>query len=138
MKLHSVLAILFIFLVIPASAFAQEQDASDESDLLAVTVYVQRVYPHSLGYKVIYNRSDLYPGEVYLPGRWFTVADGKGAVIPTSHRSAPYMTVFYEAGEFSHVRLFVQQNRNHPTWGTLPGGEDLSDEFAVESLEINY
>jgi hypothetical protein len=59
-------------------------------------------------------------------------------MIPTNHPSAPYMTVFYEGAEFSHVRLFVQENRNHPTWGTLSGGEDLSEEFAVETLELDY
>lgn len=138
MKLRSVLAILCFLVVAAPTAFAQDQNSEEETDLVAATVYVQRVYPHSLGYKVIYTRSDLYPAEVYLPGRWFTNAEGKGSIQRSQHPSVPYMTVFYENGEFSHVRLFVHENPTHRSWGALPGGEDLSDEFAIETLEIDY
>ena len=129
---------LVVALVAIASVSGQEQTTEEDTDLLAVTVYVQRVYPHSLGYKVIYNRSDLYPGEVYLPGRWFTQTEGKGAILYSDHPSVPYMTVFYKNGEFSHVRLFVHPYPSHVTWGALPGGEDLSEEFSAETLEIDY
>jgi hypothetical protein len=138
MKLRSVLAIFFILLVASTAAFGQEQNNDEKTDLLAVTVYVQRVYPHSQGYKVIYNRSDLYPGEVYLPGRWFTAAAGRASIIYSNHPSVPYMTVFYENGEFSHARLFVHSNPSHTSWGALPGGQDLSNEFSVDTLEIVY
>ncbi|MFP4152277.1 MAG: hypothetical protein ACOC2V_04680 [Alkalispirochaeta sp.] len=138
MKIRSVLAILFVLLIAAPTAFGQDQNSDEETNLLAVTVYVQRVYPHSEGYKVIYNRSDLYPGEVYLPGRWFTNAEGKGSLERSGHRSVPYMVVFYENGEFSHVRLYVHNDPTHRSWGALPGGEDLSDEFAIETLEIDY
>lgn len=138
MNIRSVLIGLVVALVVIASVSGQEQTTEEDTDLLAVTVYVQRVYPHNLGYKVIYNRSDLYPGEVYLPGRWFRQSEGKGALIRSEHRSVPYMTVFYENGEFSHVRLFVHSNPSHVSWGALPGGEDLTEEFSVETLEIDY
>ena len=120
-----------------SGVFAQDQEPQDV-DVQVLTVYVQTIYPHSQGYKVIYNRSDLYPGEVYLPGRWFTNAASKGEIIYTSHPSAPYMDVFYENGEFSHVRLYAQENRAHRSWGALPSGQDLSEEFAVETLQIDY
>ncbi len=138
MKIRSVLAILIILLGASSTAFGQEQNDNEKNNLLALTVYVQRVYPHSQGYKVIYNRSDLYPGEVYLPGRWFTNTDGKGAIIYSNHPSVPYMTVFYENGEFSHVRLFVHSNPSHTSWGALRGAQDLSNEFSSDTLEIVY
>ncbi|MFA7566721.1 MAG: hypothetical protein WCY01_06810 [Alkalispirochaeta sp.] len=138
MKIRSVLTILIILLTAGPAVFGQEREGEQKSTLLAETVYIQRVYPHSQGYKVVYNRSDLYPGEVYLPGRWFTQASGKGSIMYNSNQSVPYMTVFYSDGVFSHVRLFVHSNPSHPTWGTLPGGKDLSQEFAVETLDIVY
>lgn len=120
-----------------SGAFAQNQ-GEDDVDVQVMTVYVQTIYPDSQGYKVIYNRSDLYPGEVYLPGRWFTNAASKGEILYTSHPSAPYMTVFYENGEFSHVRLYAQENRAHRSWGALGSGQDLSEEFSTDTLQIDY
>jgi hypothetical protein len=46
--------------------------------------------------------------------------------------------VYYLNGEFSHVRLFTQRNPSHPTWGALPGNEDLTEEFSIEVLEVDY
>ena len=137
MKISRLLIALALLVVCIPMVSSQEQNGEDVS-LQAVTVYVQRVFPHRLGYMVIYNRSDLYPGEVYLPNRWFTDAGGKAEIIRTSHRSAPYMTVFFMGGEFSHVRLFVQDNPAHVTWGALPSDTDLADEFATETIDIVY
>jgi hypothetical protein len=136
-KRHVLLAILILIGTV-AILPAQDQQSGEEDTLQVVTVYVQRVYPHPQGYKVIYNRSDLYPGELYLPGRWFRAAGGKGEILYTDHPSAPYMMVYYLNGEFSHVRLFTQRNPSHPTWGALPGNEDLTEEFSIEVLEVDY
>ncbi len=106
--------------------------------MLAMTVQVQRVYPHRLGYKVIYSRSDLYPGVVHIPGRWFTEAAGKAEIIYTSHPSAPYLTVFYRNGEVSHLRLFVHSNRAHRTWGALPSSQDPREAFESDEFRIVY
>ncbi|MCG8480142.1 MAG: hypothetical protein MI724_13675 [Spirochaetales bacterium] len=137
MKISRLLIALALLVVCIPMATSQEQNGEDVS-LQAVTVYVQRVYPHRLGYMVIYNRSDLYAGEVYLPNRWFTDAGGRAEIIRTHHRSAPYMTVFFMDGEFSHVRLFVQDNPAHISWGALPSDADLTDEFATETIDIVY
>ncbi len=137
MKNRLLLISVAIALLGVSGVFSQDQEPEDV-DIQVLTVYVQTIYPHSQGYKVIYNRSDLYPGEVYLPGRWFTNAASKGEILYTSHPSAPYMNVFYEGGELSHVRLYAQENRTHRSWGALPGGQDLSEEFSVETLRIDY
>lgn len=127
------LALLLVTLGVGIVA-AQEADRS----IAAVTVYLTRVYPHRLGYRVVYPRTDLYPTEAYLPSRWFTDAAGKAEIIYVADRSAPYMIVYYRGGEFSHVRLFVQRNMAHRTWGALPGDVDYSDAFSVETLDIRY
>ncbi len=132
------LLIAFALLGVFAPMIASQEQNGEDVPIQAVTVYVQRVFPHRLGYVVIYNRSDLYPGEVYLPNRWFTDAAGRGEIIRTLHQSAPYMTVFYMNGEFSHVRLFVHDNPAHRSWGALPSDADLTDEFAAETINIVY
>lgn len=132
-------ALLVIVLVLVPTAFVVSQDQGNEDGrLYAITVPAQRVYPHRLGYKVIYNRTDLYPAELYLPGRWFTEAAGRAEIIYSRHPSVPYFTVFYQGAEFSHVRLFVHTDRAHRSWGALPSGEDLRDEFASDTFEIRY
>jgi hypothetical protein len=118
-------------------AVAQEQD-DNEGSLFATTIMIQRVYPHSLGYEVVYNKSDLYPAVAYLPGRWFTGAAGKGEIIYTQDDSVPYMNVFYRDGEFSHVRLYVHSNRMHTSWGVARSGRDMDDEFSSDTLELEY
>tara|TARA_B100000614_G_scaffold208857_1_gene191664 strand:- start:1249 stop:1668 length:420 start_codon:yes stop_codon:yes gene_type:complete len=139
MKIRHLLITVAIMGIAVAAASAQDQQQGPgDINVQVVTVYIQKIYPHPQGYKVIYYRSDLYPGEVYLPGRWFTNAADKGEIIFTSHPSAPYMDVYYENGEFDHVRVFARENRADPTWGALPGNEDLTDEFSVETLDIAY
>lgn len=137
MKNRLLLISFVVALLGVSSAFSQDQGAEDV-DIQVLTVYVQTIYPHSQGYKVVYTRSDLYPGEVYLPGRWFTNAAGRGEILYTSHPSAPYMNVYYENGEFSHVRLYAQENRTHRSWGAPRSGQDLTEEFSVETLQIDY
>lgn len=119
------------------SASAQEE-TTQRSGFGAVTVYLQRVYPHRQGFKVTYNRTDLYPAEAYIPADWFVASAGRAELIETSNRSVPYMTVFYRDGAFDFVRLYVHPSRSHVSWGALPDGTDLSEEFGIETLEIQY
>ncbi|TVR68795.1 MAG: hypothetical protein EA427_09535 [Spirochaetaceae bacterium] len=127
-----------LLLLVPSTVLLAQDQGGGGDQLYAITVQVQRVFPHSLGYKVIYTRSDLYPGEVYLPGRWFTGAAAKAELHYSRHPSVPYMTVFYRNAEVSHIRLFVHAERSHRSWGALPSGQDLREEFSTEELVIRY
>lgn len=126
------------FLLAPIGVTDAQDQGDGQSTMYAITVPVQRVYPHRLGYKVIYNRSDLYPDTVYLPGRWFTEAAGRAEIVRERHPSVPYMTVFYRDGEVSHIRLFVHADWSHRMWGALPSGEDLREQFASDEFQIRY
>lgn len=139
-KRHAIWIAIALLALSPAVAQQQDQDPQDPADIdvQVVTVPVQQVYEHSLGYVVVYTRSDLYPNTVYLPGRWFQAAGGQGEIILSNHPSVPYMSIYYENGEFSLVRLFAPENRAHRAWGALSSGIDLEDEFSVDTLEISY
>lgn len=128
---------VLIFLVAAVAVSSQEQGAEQPS-MYAINVPVQRVYPHRLGYKVVYNRTDLYPQELFLPGRWFTEAAGRAEIMESLHPSVPYMTVIYRDGEVSHIRLFVHRHRTHRSWGAIPSDRDLREQFASDDLNIRY
>ncbi len=117
--------------------FAQDQ-GREAPVITALTVQVQRVYPHRLGYKVTYDRSDVSQGTVYLPNRWFTGAAAQAEMVFTRHPAAPYMTLYYFDGEFSHLRLVVQSDRSNVMWGALSTGENIDDQFSRETLEFRY
>lgn len=130
--------LLLLGVLIAAVPVVAQQQGEENDDMQAVTVYAQRVYPHRLGWVVIYNRSDLYPGEVYLPVRWFTEAGARGQIIYSNHPSVPYLTVFYRNGQFDFVRLYVSSNTAHRSWGSLPGGRDYDSFFESDTINIQY
>lgn len=136
---NRLLLILLLLAVASGIGFAQEQDTEEDSpELYAMTVYLTNIYRHSGGFKIDYTNSELYLQEAYLPARWFTAAAGKGELVYSEARSVPYMTVYYENGEFSHLRLYVSNNPYHTSWAQLPSGLDLSEEFSIEEPQLNY
>lgn len=137
---HRLLIVILVLLIAAGVAFAQEAETTDGEDtsLYPMTVYLNTVYKHSLGYKIEYNDTELYFKEAYLPGRWFTAAAGKGEIVYSMDKSVPYMVVYYIDGEFHHLRLFVPQSPYHTAWDQLPSGVDLEEEFSTETLNIEY
>ncbi|MFP4302819.1 MAG: hypothetical protein ACLFQZ_12390 [Spirochaetaceae bacterium] len=137
---HRLLLVLLILVIATAVAFTQEAETTDGEDpvIYPMTVYLNTVYRHSLGYKIEYNDSELYFQEAYLPGRWFTEAAGKAELVHSIDKTVPYMVVYYVDGEFSHLRLFVPESPYHSAWDQLPNGADLEEEFAIETLALEY
>jgi hypothetical protein len=104
-----------------------------ESDYFVRTIYLNEVLTHQAGMKVNYTAPDYSRVEVYIPNDWFSTAAGKAEIVYTPSESAPYMDVYYNQGEFSHVRLYVKQDRNHLSWGRLEG-EDVGSRFDKETI----
>ena len=136
---RSILAFALFVLMAGMGSVVFAQDSDDDStDIQVLTVYIQKVYPHRLGYRLIYFKSDLYPGEAFLPSRWFTQAAGKGEIIESEAGNVPYMHIYWHDGEFNHVRLFVHADRSHRSWGALPSDVDYRNQFAIETLELEF
>jgi hypothetical protein len=89
-----------------------------------------------LGFKITYTAENLDFKQVYLPASWFTEAAGQGELIETDSKSAPYMDVYYQDGEFSHVRLFVRANPFHVSWGRLDDEPNLAEKFNKDTLQL--
>jgi len=140
LKQRVLLGILSLLILVSVSGFAQQQSSSaNQTDKLFVqTVYVERIYTHRLGYRVIYDKSGIDVGEVYIPARWFTQAAGKAEMIKTRSTSAPYMEVYYQNGEFAYLRLYAPMNPGDITWARLEPTQDVSGKFDKDTLDIAY
>lgn len=125
--------VALVALVFVGGAAAQE---FNESPLFVKTIYLEKVYPHQLGYMVTYVNNSLELRSLYIPMDWFGVAAGKAELVYGSDRAFPYMHIYWEDGEFSHLRLYVKQNLRDVSWGAIDQTEDLTDEFDVDTLEL--
>ncbi len=130
-----------VFVSVMLLVFALAVQASAEEPRPYVrTISLERVYTHSAGYMVVYRTSRLETVETYIPARWFEQAAGRGQLVFTQRRAAPYMQVYYDDGEFSHVRLFVRSNTAHPSWGFLPNRPEVRERFdeVGDTLRVRY
>jgi hypothetical protein len=137
-----------IFLVVLLSlcfggvVFAQQTSRTfSESEFYYVNVGIERIFVYRLGYVVLYRRGPTDMARVYIPHEWFTVPGGRrGEMIYLGSGSEwPSMTVYYNQGEFSHVRLRVRQNRSHETWGVVPLNVNIDDRFRdVQELLLQF
>ncbi len=137
--LKSRIALLLVLLALVAglAAAQQAEDLIDNpSSMFVRTIFLDTVYTHKLGFKVTYTANDYSRQELYLPQGWFTRAGSQGQLVNTYSEAAPYMDVFYDNGEFSHVRLYVPVDRNHLAWETLQE-EGVEDNFNVETVTLD-
>ncbi|MDR0321207.1 MAG: hypothetical protein LBI28_06865 [Treponema sp.] len=136
------LIIVLIFLALISPVFGQNNSSNDSSGMYYVNVPVERVYPSSEGYIVQYRTgSGAVVSTIGIPLSWFTDPSGAAELLrlPTAG-DWPTMSVFYQDGKFSHVRLYVHRVKSHVTWGSIPVGTDLSRFFTAdrESFDIRH
>ena len=130
-----------ILLIAIFTLFASTGAFTETSGYYVKTVPVIRVYNHALGYRVVYMKSDLTLHVIYLPKEWFKVLaqtgkEPKAELISGRDSSYPYFSVFWEDGEFSHIRLYLQNDLMHSSWGDLDSSMDLTEKFKVETLKL--
>jgi len=125
--------LIALSLVFSGTLAAQQK----EKGVFVKTIPIVKVFGHNYGYKVIFQKSDMSLGEFYVPTSWF-VAGGKGEIIYGDNTSLPYFSIFWIDGKFSHIRLYVPRNMDHPTWGILSDSEGLQQKFQVEELSLQY
>jgi len=133
------LIIVLFFTALITPVFAQNDSGNNTSDMYYYNVSVEKVYPSSNGYIVQYRKGVNQIGTIGIPNEWFTEAGGKAELMKLPPgRNWPTMSVFYKAGKFDHVRLYVHPKKSHTTWGGIPQGIDVSryfkdaDSFLIE------
>jgi hypothetical protein len=134
MKKLVAVGFIIIFTLVGLSA------AAEESEYYVKSVIVTKVYPHQDGYRIVYQRENLKLGVVYLPMDWFYTDGGarKAQVIYGEDPAYPYLSIFWRQGEFHHLRLYVNENKNHPTWGDLENYPGLGEKFNVDTLQMEF
>ncbi len=130
------IGVLSLALLLAGTFALAAQSKGDQ--IFVKTMPIMKIYAHPLGYRVLYEKSNLEVGEFYLPLEWFTKAGGKGEIVWGSDTSYPYFSIFWKSGKFDHIRLYLQENLSSTTWGRLSGGEELRQKFRVETLDLEY
>jgi hypothetical protein len=142
-----ILAALFALILTALPVTAQDADSGsssqkykNESEYYPVFVQVEKVYNYPKGYIVSYRKGPFQMANAYLPIEWFKGASAKGQIVRQgSANTWPRLVIYYKNGEFSHVRLYVHQNRNHETWGVARASAELDSKFEnVEDLKLEF
>ena len=128
MRRTAVVAVLVLLAC--CMAFAQEQD---DQSVYIKTVRIAKIYPHALGYRILYFKSTLEYAEMYVPLQWFSFSGtSKANVIWGETAEFPYFTIYYKDGKFDRILLYLHSNMHDVTWGTLAPGIDLAQKFNVQ------
>jgi hypothetical protein len=125
---------IFLLLLVLGAAFGQEQ----ETKVYVKTIPILKILSSSAGYKVLYVKSDMQVGEIYLPLSWFGKAGGQAEIVFGKDPSYPYFSVFYKDGKFDFIRLYVVDNIADLSWGILKKTEEELNRFKVDTLKIVY
>ena len=122
--------IAVVLLAVAVPLFAQE---AEQPDFFVVNIPINKLYLHSKGYVVSYMMNSVEKHRVYLPFTWFKrngTDPFKGEIVRLKPGTTwPHLTVVYNKGEFSHVKLYLRPEFNHFSWGNLPPDADLDSAF---------
>ena len=135
----TLLAVIF-GLVLSVGPFLFAQNTARESDMYYVSTPVEKIYSHRDGYVVTYRKGVNQMARLYIPMDWFTDPTGKADLVALGPGGGwPYLAIYYNKGEFSHIRLYVRRNKSHETWGVVPLNVDISEYFeGVEEIKLEF
>jgi hypothetical protein len=140
MKRFIVAALFPALFALGSPLFAQKVSAENSSEYYYENISLEKVYPTKFGYVLQHRKGVNGMARIYVPNEWFTDAGGKAELVSLPPgKTWPSLTVFYEKGEFSHIRLYVHPSRAHITWGNvpLPINSQLGQYFEnVETIKI--
>lgn len=137
LKRRVLLLTLLIFILLAGFAHAQQ------SEYYVKSVPIAKVYMHSLGYRIVYQKADLNFAVFYVPESWFDLPEDrndspKAELVMARNSAYPYFSIFWENGEFSHIRLYLQRDLNHITYGDLENPANFNDQFNIETLALEF
>ncbi|HHU35896.1 MAG TPA: hypothetical protein GXZ47_01565 [Treponema sp.] len=133
--------LLIIALMLMFGSFATlSADTADkkESDIYYINAKILKIFPHKLGYYVIYRRGGLKTAQAFIPHEWFDRRDSRAVLNLTDGNIDPYLTFVMRNGEFDHVRVAAKKNLRHNTWGTIAENAIPADRFQIETLAPEF
>ena len=129
--------VALMLLLVTCLAFA------NESKLYARSFNIEKVFFHQKGYKVTYMTGGMKYTSTYLPHAWFSQSSTKGGVQAKGELafgndpSYPYMTIFWNEGKFSHVRLYLKKSMRDMSYGIISPDQDPAV-FDVEEPFLEF
>lgn len=137
MKKRVLILTVLLFLVFSGLLFAED------SEYFVKSVPIAKVYTHNLGYRIVYQKSDLNFGVFYVPNRWLTMSDSgteapKAELFTGITPAYPYFSIFWKNGEFSHIRIYLHRSLSHISYGDLENPADFNDEFDIDTLALEF
>ncbi len=111
---------------------------AEESEYFVKTVPIVKVYPHSLGFKVLFLKSDLSFGNIYVPYTWYAKSGGKAELVYGTEPTIPYMSIFWKDGKFSHMRLYLEKNPLGESYGVIDKSVDYTEQFKTEDIPLEF
>ena len=132
-------AFFLMVMAISTPLFAQNSPNNDFGEVNVINVSVERIFRTRYGFVVAYFADNTRLAHVVLPHEWFASAYKAELIHLPRGRSWPNMSVFFENGEFSHVRLYGHRSRDHITWGILPNSPELTQAFqGAETVRLEF
>lgn len=147
MKRAVVLLIAGIVLLASIPAFAQTQPGQPQAaqdrgypkEAYVKNISLIRVLVHPLGYKVLFWKSGLKIGEMYIPLTWFSGgAVAKAQITYGSSPDRPYLSISWVDGKFDHLIINAQSDMMGPTWGTMDPNTDLTAQFNIQEPPTEF
>jgi hypothetical protein len=133
------------FVSLSAQEAEQAQAAANQSEFYVTQLPIEKIWTHNKGYVVQYRKTPMINKLVYLPLSWFVRSEEnpgpmKGEVVLMgTGKDWPHLSIYYKAGVFDHVRLYVRKAGSHVTWGSIPPYTDYDKDFEnVSDLKIDY
>jgi len=123
---------VLLFLALAVAVFAEE------ADIYCKTVPIWKIYSLEEGYRIIYQKSNMKCGVFYVPMDWFKGSAEKGEIVLGEDPAFPYFSIFWQDGQFDHIRLYLQRDYRHESWGELGNPDQYSGKFDVETLELDF
>lgn len=116
---------------------------SQELDLFVKTVPIYKVYNHKKGFVIVYEKQNMDLHRTFIPYNWFRVSEDetgklRGEVLYGNSPEYPYMSIFWDGGEFSHVRLFLQKTRTDDSWSVLDNPNLYDNSFDIEVMPLEF
>ena len=127
-----------LFTIVSVFGFAQDSQKKNESYLYPKQIYIAKIYPHQLGYRIDYFRDDNTIGTLYAPISWFEGSAPKAKLGYGTGPCYPFMIAYYKEGKIDHINIYVFQDLAHLSWGYLSDELDLTDEFNVEEPVLTF
>ncbi len=105
--------------------------SATKSPMFTKNVMIARIYSHSKGYRVLYRPNNASLKQVFLPMEIFKIENGS-KIFKGHNKAYPYMQIFWEEGEFSHVKLYVKEDYRDLSWGVFSNPDAYDDAFETD------